>query len=205
MSAMSAGPDARLQDEIARLRALIASEAAATERALVVPAPDAERHRELPEHRELSRHLASLRERVSRAEARLADPWELRAELGTLSFFAHTLRADADSWQVTVHQALEELERREAAVRQEQVRLAAERTELMRRRDVLQAKIDRTAAEMAQGSHGEWRRTVPVIRLTDAVTVSSITVSRPRKLFRAMRLWLVTLSEGRDEVLVRRD
>jgi hypothetical protein len=57
---------------------------------------------------------------------------------------------------------------------------------------------------MAKAS-GECRRTVPVIRLADAVTISSMTVSRPRKGLRAAQLWLVTLAADREQVLVRQD
>jgi chromosome segregation ATPase len=160
---------------------------------------------ELPQHQELCRQLAALRRRLARARSELTDPYALRAELATLAFFARTLREDAERWQATALEALQEIARREAALRREQERLAAKRRELTRRRDALQAAIDRTAAEVADGHRGEWRRTVPVIRLGDALSVSSITVSASKRPFGALRLWLVTLTEDRDRVLVRRD
>ena len=204
---MGSDSQADVAADIAALDASIESDAVAAEKALrgALPAPGQDTTRELPEHRELCRQLSALRDRVVRARSGLTDPRALRAELATLGFFAQMLRADADRWQARAHEALAELERREAAIRCEQERLAAEREELLRRRDALQAEIDRTAAEMADGSQGECRRTVPVIQFADAVTVSSITVSTPRRLFRAMRLWLVTLSDDRDSVLVRPD
>jgi hypothetical protein len=202
---------APIDDELAaKIRALTGSiqgDAAAAQTALAqAPAQTgADRVRELPEHRELCRQLVALRHRVARARLELTDPHALRAELATLSFFSRTLRADATIWQAAALQALEELSRREAAARRESKRLAAQREQLMHRRDALQAAIDRTAAEVAQGRRGECRRTVPVIQFADAVTVSSMTVSARRGPFQVMRLWLVTLSDGRDEVLVRAD
>ncbi len=200
-------PRADVAADIAALGASIESDAAAADGALRQPLAVAEdgTSRQPPEHQELCRQLAALRCRVARAHSELTDPRALRAELATLGFFAQMLRTDADRWQATADEALAELARREAAVRLEQERLAAKREELLRRRDELQAEIERTAAEMAEGTRGEWRRTVPVIQFADAVTVSSITVSSPRRLFRAMRLWLVTLSDDRDSVLVRPD
>jgi chromosome segregation ATPase len=199
---------ANVLTEIAKLRAAIGRDAGAAEVALAPACAEAEddgRSRRLPQHQELSRQLAALRERVARAGSELSDHRAVRAELATLAHFSRTLREDADAWRSRLHQALCDLAQQEAAARQERDRLAAERDRLLRDRDLLQAKIDRTAAEMAQDSGGECRRTVPVIRLDDAVTVCSMTVSRPRKLFRAMRLWLVTLSSDRDQVLVRPD
>jgi succinate dehydrogenase/fumarate reductase flavoprotein subunit len=200
-------PRADVAADIAALDASIESEAVAAESALVhaLPASQPEPARGPPEHQELCRQLSALRRRVARARSELTDPRALRAELATLGFFAQMLRADADRWQARAHEALAELARREAAIQREQERLSAERDELLRRRDALQAEIDRTAAEMAEGRDGECRRTVPVIQFADAVTVSSITVSTPRRLFRAMRLSLVTLSEDRDSVLVKPD
>lgn len=196
-------PRADVAAEIAALGASIASDAAAAESALAHALPGNETPQEPPERQELCHQLSALRHRVARARSELTDPLALRAELATLGFFAQMLRADADRWEATAHEALAELARRREAIRREQERLAAERDELVRRRDALQAEIDRTAAEMAEGTRGECRRTVPVIQFADAVTVSSITVSTPRRLFRTMRLWLVTLSDNRDEVLVR--
>lgn len=204
---MGTEAQADLAADIAALGASIESAAVAAEGALAHALPPSEQDsgRELPEHRELCRQLSALRHRVARARSELTDPHELRAELATLGFFAQTLRADADLWQARAHQTLVELARREAAIRREQELLAAQRDELLRRRDALQAEIDRTAAEVAVGAQGECRRTVPVIQFADAVSVSSITVSTRRKPFRALRLWLVTLSEDRDGVLVKRD
>lgn len=205
---MLVGTDPRsdVATDIAVLDALITTDAGAAENALrhALPVADYDAG-EPPEHRELCRQLSALRHRVARARSELTDPHALRAELATLGFFAQMLRADANRWQARAHEALAEMEAREAAIRREQERLAAERDRLLRRRDVLQAEIDRTAAEMAGGTRGECRRTVPVIQFADAVTVSSITVSTPRRLFRAMRLWLVTLSDDRDTVLVKPD
>lgn len=204
---MGIEPGADVAADIAALDASIESDAVAAESALrhALPAAADDAAPVPPEHQELCRRLSALRQRVARARSELTDPGALRAELATLGFFAQMLRADADRWQATAHQALAELARREAALRREQERLAAESDELLRRRDALQAEIDRTAAEMADGTRGECRRTVPVIQFADAVTVSSITVSTPRRLFRAMRLWLVTLSDDRDTVLIRPD
>ncbi len=204
---MGTEPQPDVTADIAALGASIESYAVAAESALTHARPPSEPEsgREPPEQRELCRQLSALRHRVARARAELTDPRALRAELATLGFFAQTLQADADRWQARAHEALAELARREAAIRREQERLASQRDELLRRRDALQAEIDRTAAEMADGSQGECRRTVPVIQFADAVTVSSITVSTRRKPFRAMRLWLVTLSEDRDRVLIRPD
>lgn len=181
------------------------TEAAASALEHVWPPADEERGRALPEHQELCRQLTALRLRVARARSELTTARALRSELATLGFFAQMLRADADRWQAGAQEVLAELARQEAAIRREQERQAARREELLLRRDALQEEIDRTAAEVADGTRGECRRTVPVIQFGDAVTVSSITVSTRRRLFRAMRLWLVTLSEDRNSVLVRPD
>ncbi len=104
--------------EIARCRGLIREETAAAQTALTSPSSGAAPASEGPTppgRDELCGRLSSLRERTARAEAELADPRELRAELATLSYFARTLRADADAWRSTLHEALEELARREAA------------------------------------------------------------------------------------------
>ena len=199
--------EADLTADINALSASIDSDAEAAEGALqhIWPPADEERGRELPEHQELCRQLTALRQRVARARSELTNARALRSELATLGFFAQMLRADADRWQARAQEALADLARQEAAIRREQERLAARREELVLRRDALQEEIDRTAAEVADGTHGECRRTVPVIQFGDAVTVSSITVSTRRRLFRAMRLWLVTLSDDRNSVLVRPD
>jgi DNA repair exonuclease SbcCD ATPase subunit len=204
---MGTNPQTDIAADIAALGASIESDAAAAESALVEALPASEEGigHELPEHQELCRQLSALRRRVVRARSELSDPHALRAELATLGFFAQTLRADADRWQARAHEVLAELAQREAAIRREQQHLAARRDELLRRRDALQAEIERIAAEMAEGRHGELRRTVPVIQFADAVSVSSITVSTRPRPFRALRLWLVTLSEDRQGVLVKRD
>jgi hypothetical protein len=207
MCRVGTDPRANVAADIAALDASIQSDATAAESALrrALTSSQGDTARTPPEHEELCRQLAALRDRVARAREQLSDPRALRAELATLGFFAQMLRADAGRWQARAHEALAELARREAVIRREQELLVAEREELLRRRDALQAEIERTAAEMANGKHGECRHTVPVIQFADAVTVSSITVSTPRRLFRAMRLWLVTLSEDRDSVLIRPD
>jgi multidrug resistance efflux pump len=190
--------------EIARWRGVIDAETTAAEAALTKSDPGAGDAPARPGHAELWGRLSSLRARAARAEAELADPRELRAELATLSYFARTLRADAVAWRSTLHQALAELARQEAAARREREQAASERQALLQRRDLLQARIEQAAAEVAQAG-GECRRTVPVIRLADKVTVASMTVSGPRRPFRATRLWLVTLGSDRDQVLVRPD
>jgi hypothetical protein len=206
---MSVGNDDHpdLTAELAALRASIERDSIVARAALTHPAPDSpdgQLSLQLPERRELCRQLAALSERVVRAEARLGDRGELRAELATLAFFARMLRQDAQAWREALQRSLTEVKRREAAARSERRRLAAEHDQLLRRRDVLQAQIDYAASEMARGS-GECRRTVPVIKLADAVTVASITVSRPRRGLRAGQLWLVTLAADRERVLVRED
>jgi hypothetical protein len=128
----------------------------------------------------------------------------LRAELATLSFFAATLQADADSWRATLDERVEELERKRAAARRERDRLAAEREKLVRRRDALQLEVVQTATRMAQRDCGECRRTVPVFSLGEGLTVSSVSVLSPRKGFRFAKHWLVTLNGARDDVVVRR-
>ena len=187
------------------LHARIALDADAVEMALAEPPPDPAGDRPdspPPGHHELSRQLSALRGRVARVGRELGDLRELRAELATLSHFAQTLRQDAQAWRSDLHQTLLELRRGREARRQEQARQAAERDFLLRQRDLLQARIDRAAAQVARAT-GECRRTVPVIRLADTVTVCSMTVSAPRRRFRARALWLVTLGSDRDHVLVR--
>jgi chromosome segregation ATPase len=188
--------------DVASHRASIERDLAAAQGALAPQAGEDQLSLELPERQELSRRLSSLTDRVARATGRLSDPGELRAELGTLSFFARTLRQDARAWREALHSTLTELRKREAAARLQRRKLAAEHDQLLRHRDLLQAQIDHAASEMAQ-ELGECRRTVPVIRLADTVTIASITVSRPRRRLRAGQLWLVTLAADRQRVLVR--
>jgi small-conductance mechanosensitive channel len=165
----------------------------------------------VPEYRELNRQLAALGEHVARAQSRLEDQIMLRAELATLLSFAATLRADAEAWRSALPGRLKELERHEAAVREQRDRLAAERDRmaaereaLVRQRDDLQWRIDQTAERLAQDTGGECRRTLPVLTLGEHLSVCSITVRSPRRGFRPWKCWLVTLSNSRDEVLVTR-
>lgn len=195
-----------LLSEIARLRRSIDRAAAATEITLA-PAPPAYADDDpcspLAQHKELCRQLAALRERAALAEYRNEGPRALRAELATLLFFARTLQADADNWRAALEDQIKELERRRTAARQERERLAAEREKLVRRRDALQSTIVQTAGRMAQ-DRGECRKTLPVFRLDEGLTVCSVSVSRPRRGLRFAKQWLVTLNRSHD-VLVRRE
>lgn len=196
-----------LVSEIARLRVLIGREAAAADRTLNdhPSASDDDYPRSgWVEHRELSRQLTALHEHVARAPSRSRDERALRAELATLLFFAKTLRTDAETWRAALEDGLKERERAQAAAREERERLAAERATLMRRRDALQSAIDETAGRLAQETGGDRRRTLPVFRLGEALTVCSVAVLSPRRWFRFQRHWLVTLDESRDQVRVRR-
>ncbi|MBV8998125.1 MAG: hypothetical protein JO304_03635 [Solirubrobacterales bacterium] len=196
-----------LASEIARLEASIDRAAAATERTLAghpsVAADDGSR-RLLADHEELCRQLGALRERVALAQRRDEGHQALRAELATLLSFARTLQADADDWCLVLAEQIEELERRKAAARREQERLAVEREDLARRRDALQLTILETAARMAQPSRGECRRTVPVFSLGEGLTVCSVSVCCPRRGLRIAERWLVTLDRSHD-LLVRRE
>jgi hypothetical protein len=162
-------------------------------------------HSELPGREELCRQLRSLRDRVTRASADAGEAGELRAELATLLCFARTLRSDAEEWRGSIRQTLEALERRRAAARREEERQAAERAELVRRRNALQKRIDQEAGRVARSKRGECRRTLPVITLRPGLTVSSMTVSNSPRRFRSPKLWLVTLDDARSQVLVTRD
>lgn len=197
--------------EIALLRAAIDRAAAATEVTLAAHRPasvggdsrprPAER---LAEHKELSRQLGALRERVALAEGRGDGPPALRAELATLLSFAGTLQADADRWRAAGEELDKELERQRASARKERQSLVAEREELEGRRDALQSTILQMGSRMAQEYRGECRRTVPVVTLGEGLTVCSVSVSCPRRGLRFARLWLVTLTRSHD-VLVRRE
>jgi hypothetical protein len=196
-----------LAADIARLRTCIGDAAAATELSLTghVYAPEDDDPRSpLAEHKELSRQLAALRDRVAEAPSQYDDPRALRAELATLLFFANTLQADADVWRAALEERLRKFERQRIAERLERERLAAERRELVRRRDALELTIVRTAESMAHRNHGECRRTLPVFTLGAGLTVCSVSVSWPRRGFRFAKHWLVTLNHTRDDVLVRR-
>jgi hypothetical protein len=194
--------------DIARLTVSINRAAAATEIALTEHLPvsaDGDPRSPLVEHKELCRQLAALRDRVARAQYGSEEPRALRAELATLMFFAETLQADADTWRGVLKQRIRELERQRAAERQERERLAAQRAQLVRRRDALELTIGQTAARMARHNGGECRRTVPVFSLGEDLTVCSVSVSWPRRGFRFAKRWLVTLNGSRDDVLVRRE
>jgi hypothetical protein len=152
--------------------------------------------------RELCRQLAALRERV--VQCGEEDPRAVRSELATLLFFARTLQADAAAWRAELDQRLQEIERQRTAEREERARLAAEREELVRCRDVLQLTIVRRAEQMALDNRGECRRTLPVFALGEGLNVCSASVSWPRKGFRFAKLWLVTLNDARDGVVIKR-
>lgn len=193
--------------EIARLRVSIGREAAAVDKTLndhpSTPDDDYPRWGWV-EHKELSRQLAALHEHVARAPSRSQDQPDLRAEFATLLSFANTLRTDAEAWRAAFEDGLKELERQETAAREERERLAAERETLVRRRDALQFTIDETAECLAQENGGDCRRTLPVFRLGEALTVCSVAVLSPRRWFRFQPHWLVTLNDSRDQVRVRR-
>ena len=207
-------PQTDVVSEIARLRTAIDREAAGADRMLngdpSASEPDYLRDR-VPEYRELSRQLAALRARVARARSHIHDPTMLRAELATLLSFAATLRGDAEAWHSMLAGRLEQLERQEAAAREqaarmvaERERMAAEREALAQQRDTLQQQIDQIAERMASNTGGECRRTIPVLRLDEHLSVCSITVRSPRRGFRPGRCWLVTASHACDEVRVMR-
>jgi chromosome segregation ATPase len=183
--------------EIAQLGVSLDCAAAATETMLAGDSPE-------PEHQELSRQLAALRERVALAHRRDDGPDALRAELATLLCFARTLQADAENWRSALADRANELERRRAAAREEHERLDLERENLARRRETLQSTILQTAARMAQETRGEWRRTLPVITLGEGLTVCSVSVSFPRRGLRLAGQRLVTLGRSHN-VLVRRE
>jgi hypothetical protein len=204
---MGIDSETNVVSEIAQLEVSIDRAAVATETALADHQPARADNRQpssLAEHRELSRQLAELGERVALAKRRNEGPRSLRAELATLLFFARTLQADADKWVSAVEEEAEELERITIAAGREQARLAAEREKLVRHRDALQSTILQTAARMAQQNRGECRRTVPVFTLGEGLTVCSVSVSCPRRWFRLGVQWLVTLNRS-HEVLVRRE
>jgi hypothetical protein len=193
--------------EVARLRFFIDRAAAATEITLTSDPPaseDDDPRSPRAEHEELCRQLAALRERVALAEYVNEGPRALRGELATLLFFAETLQADAAGWRSTLKARIKELERRRAAARREQDRLAAEREKLVRRRDTLRLGILRTAARMAEQGGGDCRSTFPVFTLGDGLSVCSVSVFWPRKGLRVAKRWLVTLNDSRDDVTVVR-
>lgn len=187
--------------EIAEVKAAIDRAAAATETALAGDFADESRS---PDHQELCRQLGALRERVAVAEDRDEGPGALRAELATLLFFARTLQADAENWRAARQEHVRVLERQRIAAEHEVERVAAERAQLVRRRDALQSTILQTAARVAQQYRGECRRTLPVFTLWDGLTVCSVSVSCPRRGFRFSKQWCVTLTRSQD-VLIRRE
>ena len=194
---MGADPQTGSASEIAQLGVSLDCAAAATETMLAGDSPE-------PEHQELSRQLAALRERVALAHRRDDGPDALRAELATLLCFARTLQTDAENWRSALADRANELERRRAAAREEHERLDLERENLARRRETLQSTILQTAARMAQETRGEWRRTLPVITLGEGLTVCSVSVSFPRRGLRLAGQRLVTLGRSHN-VLVRRE
>jgi hypothetical protein len=206
-SAVGVDAQTHVVSEIARLRVSIGREAVAVDKTLndhPSTSDDDYPRWGWVEHKELSRQLDALHEHVARAPSRSQDQPDLRAEFATLLSFAKTLRTDAVTWRTAFEDGLKELERKEAAAREERERLLAERMTLMRRRDALQFTIDETAGRIAQENGGDCRNTLPVFTLGEALTVCSVTVLSPRKGFRSQPHWLVTLSGSRDEVRVRR-
>ena len=192
---------------IARLRVSIDREAAAVDKTLKAytsSSEDGHPRGGWAQHKELRRQLAALHERVAEARSRSQGELAVRAELATLLSFAKTLRTDAETWLAAFEDGLKELELHEIATRQERERLAAEREALMQRRDALQFTLDETAERTAHENGGDCRRTIPVFRLGESVTVSSTAVLSPRKGFRPQKWWLVTLNDSRDRVRVRR-
>ncbi len=205
---MPDAPQTNVLSEIARLRTAIDHEAVCADRMLNGRTSASEHdypRGEVPEYRELNRQLSALRERVARAHSFIEDQTMLRAELATLLSFAATLRRDAELWRSMLAGRLKELERQEAAAREERKRLAVEREALARHRDALQRQIDQTAERMAKDTGGECRRTIPVLRIAEHLSVCSITVTRPRRGFRPGRCWLVTPNHSCDEVRVMRN
>jgi hypothetical protein len=199
---MGDGAHTTLSSEIAGLRTELERQAAVIGR-LLDPTGQELEERECGERQELRRQLRALAQRVSHAADANPDPRALRAELATLLCFARTLRADSETWGTALQKRLEQLARAQAATLLEHERLAGWRRELRRRRDALETELEATANRMAHRSGGEWRRTLPVFRLGEGLTLCSITVSRPSRPFRSLRLWLVTLNPAWDEVLVR--
>jgi hypothetical protein len=205
--ALQVDPQTSVVSAIARLRVSIDREAAAVDKALKAypsTSEDGYARGGWAQHKELRRQLAGLHERVAEARSRSQDQLALRAELATLLSFAETLRTDAETWRAAFEDGLKELELQETATRQQRERLAAEREALVQRRDALQFTIDETAERTAHENGGDCRRTIPVFRLGEAVTVCSLAVLSPRKGFRFQTWWLVTLNDSRDRVRVRR-
>jgi hypothetical protein len=197
-----------LFSDIVRLTASIDRAAAATEIALTDRLPvsgDGDPRSPLVERKELCRQLAALRGRVARAQCGSEEPRALRAELATLVFFAETLQGDADTWRAALTERTRALERQRAAERQARERSAAERAQLVRRRDALEFTIGQTATRMARHNGGECRHTVPVFTLGEGLTVCSVSVSWPRRGLRFAKRWLVTLNGSHEEVMVRRE
>jgi hypothetical protein len=205
---MGLAPQTDLICDIAHLTVSIDRAAASTEMALtehMCVSEDDDPRSPLAERKELCRQLAALRDRVARARYESEDPPALRAALATLLFFAQTLQADAVTWRAALKERVKQLERQRSAQREERERLAAQREEVVRRRDALRFGIAQAAARMAQQHGGECRRTLPVFTLGEGLTVCSVSVSCPRRGFRCAKRWLVTLSDSCDDVLIRRE
>jgi hypothetical protein len=191
--------------EIFRLRVSVGREAAAVDKTLndhPSGADDDYPRWGSAEHKELGRQLDALHRHLARAPSRSQDQQDLRAEFATLLPFARTLRTDAETWRTAFEDGLKELEREEIAARKERERLAADRETLVRRRDALRLAIDETAVRIAQANRGDCRNTLPVFRLGEGLSVCSVTVLSPRRLFRSQPHWLVTLNDSRNQVRV---
>jgi hypothetical protein len=203
---MGAEPETDLASEIDRLTLSIDRAAAVTGKTLryrpSAPQED-DPGRGAAEYNELCRQLRALRDHVGSARSRNAELRALRSELATLLFFAETLQADAVTWRAAVEERIKAQGPENAAARRDQVNLAVEHEELVRRRDTLRLRIDQTAARIARDSGGECRKTLPVYTLGDGVTICSVTVARPRRRLRLARCWVVTLNDARDGVMVR--
>lgn len=198
------GADPQTDDvvsEVDRLRVSIDRAAAAIEIAIACTAPAPAD--DDPEHTELRRQLAALRERVAQAERRNEGPQALRAELATLLCFARTLEADADRRRSALEEQTKQHERLQSAAREQRASRAAEREKLVRHRDALQSTILQTGARMAQQYRGECRRSIPVRTLGEGLTVCSVSVSCPRRGLRFAKQWLVTLTLSHDVLVIR--
>jgi chromosome segregation ATPase len=199
--------DARVGRDVAQLAFAIDREATAAGAAMTQRPSGSSDQRVrggVAEREELWRQLTALRDRAVSAESDSSDLRALRSELATLLSFARTLRSDAEGWRAAREAELVELERQRADARLRRERWVAEHQEVVRRREALQCSIDETASDLARVTRGECRRTVPVLDLGGALTVCSVTVLSPRRVFHSWKLWLVTLDDSCDQVLVRR-
>jgi hypothetical protein len=199
--------DTHLGSDVAQLALAIDREATATGAALSQRPSGRSGERVkggVAEREELCRQLSALRDCAAGAESEGLDLRALRSELATLLSFAKTLRADAEAWRAAREAELLELERQRSDERLKRERWVAEHQEVVRRRDALQCSIDETASDLARISRGECRRTVPVLDLGGTLTVCSVTVLSPRRCLHSWKLWLVTLDDAFDQVLVKR-